>query len=208
MVRTILVVVAVLLLSSPALYAQTDSSIAVGAALTLYDPANPDAHHPTGVGVVGRLRRGSGLGVTVGLDWFTSDLQTDVGGALTPVGTMRIRPIMAGVSYIRQYRRYAISGGLVAGWAINSLQQTDAERAAYRSHVGIPDASVSISNCLAVRPDVTLWYELGHHLAASASVSYMLARPTLTAAGATGRRVDSVNLNATVITFAVAYGVF
>jgi hypothetical protein len=208
MVRTIPVVVALLLVFSPSLYAQTDSSIAVGVALTFYDPANPDAHHPTGVGLVGRLRRGSGLGATVGMDWFTSDFQTNVGGQPTLVGRMTIRPLMAGVSYIRQFRRYAVSTGVVGGWAFNSLTESDAERTAYGESVGLPGASVSVSNCLAVEPNVTFWYELGHHFAASASVAYMLARPTLTATAAAGRRADTVNLSATVITFAVVYGVF
>ena len=93
---------------------------------------------------------------------------------------------MAGVSYIRQFHRYAVSTGVVGGWAFNSLSQSDAERAAYGTRVGIPGASVSISNCLAVEPNVTFWYELGHHFAASASVAYMVARPTLTAQGADG----------------------
>ncbi len=208
MVRTTLAAVAALLLVSPALYAQTDSSIAVGVAVTLYDPANADAPHPTGFGLVGRLRRGSGLGATVGMDWFTSDLRADVGGQSTPVGHMTIRPLMAGVSYIRQFHRYAVSTGVVGGWAFNSLSQSDAERAAYGTRVGIPGASVSISNCLAVEPNVTFWYELGHHFAASASVAYMLARPTLTARGPAGTRADTINLSATVITFALVYGVF
>jgi hypothetical protein len=208
MLRTSLAAFAALLMVSPALYAQTDSSIAVGVALTLYDPANADAHHPTGVGLVGRLRRGSGLGATVGMDWFASDLRAEVGGQPTPVGHMSIRPLMAGVSYIRQFHRYAVSTGIVGGWAFNSLSQTDAERSAYANRVGIPGASVSISNCLAVEPNVTFWYELGHHFAASASVAYMLARPTLTARGPAGTRTDTVNLSATVITFALVYGVF
>jgi hypothetical protein len=55
---------------------------------------------------------------------------------------------------------------------------------------------------------VTFWRELGHHFAASASVAYMLARPTLTARGPGGMRADPINLSATVITFALVYGVF
>lgn len=205
---TALAALAALLLVSPAVCAQTDSSIAVGVALTLYDPANPDANHPTGVGLVGRLRRGSGLGATVGMDWFASDLRADVGGQPTPVGRMSVKPLMAGVSYIQQFHRYAVSAGIVGGWAFTSLSQSDAERTAYGNQVGIPGASVSISNCLAVEPNVTFWYELGHHLAASASVAYMVARPTLTASGPAGTRADRVNLSATVITFALVYGVF
>lgn len=208
MLRTTLAVGATLLLFSPAVFAQTDSSIGVGVAVTIYAPTNPDAHNPVGFGLVGRLRRGSGLGATVGLDWFTSDVQTGIGGQMAPLGTAIIRPVMGGLSYIRQYHRYALSTGLVGGWAFNSLRQGEAARALYRDRSGIPDARLSISNCLAVRPDVTLWYELGNHLAASASLSYMLAKPTVTGRGATGRRTDTVNLNAAVITFAVVYGVF
>jgi hypothetical protein len=207
-VRALLAAIAFVLLSGPALHAQTDSSIGVGLALTLYDPANPMADHPTGIGLIGRLRRGSGLGATVGLDWFTSNVQAEIGGQPTPLGTMSIRPVMVGVSYIRQYHRYALSGGLVAGWSFNSLRQTAAEQAEYRDHAAAPDARLSISNCLAVRPDVTLWYELGHHLAVSASLSYMFARPTITATSALGQRADAVNLGATVFTFGFVYGVF
>jgi hypothetical protein len=206
--RTALAAATVVLLVSPALYAQTDSSIAVGVAVTFYDPANADALHPTGFGLVGRLRRGSGLGATVGMDWFASDLRTDVGGQSTPVGHVTIRPFMAGVSYIRQFHRYAVSTGIVGGWSLNSLAQSDTERAAYATRVGIPGASVSISNCLAVEPNVTLWRELGHHFAASASIAYMVARPTLTARGPSGTRADTINLSATVVTFALVYGVF
>jgi len=179
---------------SPALHAQTDSSIGVGVALTLYDPANPDAHHSTGVGIVGRLRRGSGLGATIGFDWFTSDVQVAVDGQPAALGTITIRPVMAGVSYIRQYRRYAISGAIVAGWSFNSIRQNG--------------DLATISNCPAVRPDVTVWYELGHHFAASASVSYMFSRPTVTTTRASGQRSGIVNLNATVITFGFVYGAF
>jgi hypothetical protein len=207
-VRTTVAAIAALLLVSPALYAQTDSTIAVGAALTFYDPANANAHHPTGFGLVGRLRRGSGLGVTVGMDWFTSDLRAEVEGQPTPIGHMSIRPLMAGVSYIRQYHHYAVSAGIVGGWSFNSLSQSNPERLAYGYSIGTPVASVSISNCLAVEPNVTFWRELGRHFAASASVAYMVARPTLTARGPIGTRADTINLSATVVTFALVYGVF
>jgi hypothetical protein len=203
-----LAALAILLMFSPAVQAQSDSSIAVGVALTLYDPANPRADHPTGVGLVGRLRRGSGLGATVGLDWFKSNVQTEIGGQAAPLGTINIRPVMVGVSYIQQYHRYAISGGLVAGWAFNSLRQTEAERAVYRNRAALPDARLAVSNCFALRPDVTIWYELGNHFAASASVGYMVSRPTVTTSSALGQRAETVNLSATVITFGFVYGVF
>jgi hypothetical protein len=207
-VKTLIAAIALLLVSSPALYAQTDSSIAVGVALTLYDPANDQAHNPPSVGVIARMRRGSGLGATVGLEWYRSDIQTPIGGQLMPLGAMNARPVMAGVSFTRQYSRYALSGALVAGYAFNSLRATSAAQAAYRDRFNMPNARIQISNCFAFRPDVTLWYELGHHFAASASIAYIFGQPTVTAVSQVGRRADPLNISATVITFGFAYGVF
>ena len=206
--RSILVGLVVLLAFSPAAHAQSDASIAVGVALTLYDPANPEADHPAGVGLIARMRRGSGLGATVGLDWFKSEVQTEVGGQPVPLGTMNVRPLMVGMSYSRQYHRYAISGALVAGYAFNTLRQNGGTRAAYLDRLGVQDARLEISNCFAFRPDVTIWYELGHHFAASASIAYLFARPTVTTDSALGRRSSTVNLSATLLTFGFAYGVF
>jgi hypothetical protein len=208
LVRPALAAAVFIMLLAPAARAQTDSVVAVGVAATFYDPASADAHHPAGVGIVARLRRGSGLGATVGMDWFTSDLRVEAGGQPTPVGRMSIKPLMAGVGYIKQFRRYAISTGVVAGIALNTLSQSDSQRAAWGDHAGLPGANVSISNCLAVEPNLTLWYELGHHFAASASVAYMVARPSLTASSAAGTRSERINLSATVITFGFVYGVF
>jgi hypothetical protein len=207
-VKTLIAALALLLVSSPALHAQTDSSIAVGVALTLYDPASEHTHNPPSVGLIARMRRGSGLGATIGLEWYKSEVQTTIGGQLVPLGDMNARPVMAGVSFTRQYSRYALSGALVAGYSFNSLRATPAAHAAYRDRFALPDARIGISNCFAFRPDVTLWYELGHHLAASASIAYVYARPTVTADSAAGRRVDPLNISATVITFGLAYGVF
>jgi hypothetical protein len=198
----------VLLAASPALYAQSAAGLGVGAALTLYDPASQQADNPPAVGVIARMRRGSGLGATVGLEWYTSSVRTDVGGQPVPLGDIHVRPVMAGVSYIRQYRRYALSTALVAGYSFNSLRPTAAAQAAYQDRLGMPNVRLEVANSFAFRPDVTLWYELGHHFAASASLAYLFARPTVTAVSSTGRRDARLDLSATVITFGVAYGVF
>jgi hypothetical protein len=207
-VKTLIAAIALLLVSSPALHAQTDSSIAVGVALTLYDPANEQTHNPPSVGLIARMRRGSGLGATIGLEWYKSEIQIPIGGQLVPLGAMNARPVMAGFSFTRQYSRYALSGALVTGYSFNSLRATPAAQAAYRDRFDMPNARIQISNCFAFRPDVTLWYELGHHLAASASIAYVFAQPTVTAVSPVGRRVDPLNISATVITFGFAYGVF
>jgi len=188
--------------------AQTDSVVAVGVSVSLPEPTNSLADHHTGFGLVGRLRRGTGLGFSLGLGWFTSDVQTELDGQLAPLGTMTIRPLMLGASYAWQFSRFAVSAGLVGGWSFNSIKQTAAQQRIYGSLAGMPDASVSVENGWALRPGVTVWHELGHHFAVAASVGYMINRPTVTTRGAAGERRDAVNLSATVVSFGFLYGVF
>jgi hypothetical protein len=182
--------------------------IGVGVSVSLPIATNPEADHHTGVGIIGRLRRGTGLGFSLGLGWFTSDVQNEIDGQVAPLGTMTVRPLMFGASYAWQFSRFALSAGLVGGWSFNSIKQTAAEQRVYGTLVGMPDASVSVENGWAVRPGVAFWYELGHHFAAGASVGYMINRPTVTVRGAAGEMRDTVNLSATVVSFGFLYGVF
>jgi hypothetical protein len=200
--------ISLLLLSAPAVHAQNDSVVAVGGAFTFMVPDDSKADHRPGIGVAARLRRGSGLGFSLGLEWFTSEVQTDVAGKPVPLGTMTIRPLMFGVSYSRQFARYALSAGVVGGWSFNSISQTAGQQRIYGDAIGMPDAHVSVGTGWAVRPSVTLWYELGNHFAAAASIGYIFDRPTVTTQGAAGQRRDTVNLNATAISFGFVYGVF
>jgi hypothetical protein len=206
--KATLAAIVLLLVSGSAVSAQTDSVVAVGVSVALYEPTNPQADHHPGVGVVGRLRRGTGLGFSLGLGWFTSDVQTEFDGQVAPLGTMKIRPLMLGASYAWQFGHFALSAGLVGGWSFNSITQTPEQQRAYGNLVGMPDASVSVGTGWAARPSVTFWRELGNHFAAAASVGYMINRPTVTTSGAAGVRKDTVNLSAAVISFGLLYGVF
>ncbi|HEY3382866.1 MAG TPA: hypothetical protein VGK32_13910 [Vicinamibacterales bacterium] len=206
--RLALAVIAVCLAAVPAAHAQSDSALAVGVAVSIYDTTSANAKNPVGFGLVARLRRGSGFGATMGLDWFKSEIQTTIGGEQTPVGTVRIRPLMFGVSYARQYAKLSIGGSLVAGYAFNTLRETDRARAAYRDRLDVPDAGFHAANCFAWRPDVSLWYEMGNHIGVLASLSYIGARPTITTTSRLGRHDESVNVGAAMLTFGVVYGIF
>ena len=192
----------------PAAFAQSDSAVAVGVAVSLYDATNPNAENPVGVGLIGRLRRGSGLGATVGLDWFKSNVRTEIGGELTPLGSLSIRPIMAGPSYSRQFAHFSVTASVVAGYAFNSIRNTDRAAAAYADRLGLAGAGFHVSNCFAWRPDFSFWYELGNHFGLMASVSYMGARPTVTTTTRLGSSSETINVSAPMLTLGFSYGVF
>jgi hypothetical protein len=189
-------------------WAQKDSVLVVGVATSIYEATDPHVDNPTGVGLVARLRRSSGVGFTVGLDWFKSNVYQDIDGTRTQVASLRMKPIMAGIALTRQYSQFAVSGSLVVGYSFNSIGATAAAQAAY-ARMGQPGTTFGISNCLAYRPDFSIWWELGNHFGLLTSVSYMGARPTLTTTSPTGG-VSSrvVNTSAPMVTLGIAYGVF
>jgi hypothetical protein len=207
-VKAPVVAVALLLLSASAAHAQTDSVVGVGGSISFLVPTDPNVNARPGFGLVARLRRGSGLGVSLGLDWYTSDVEIPIDGQAAPVGALTVRPVMLGASYTRQFSRYALTAGFVGGWSFNSMKQSDLQRRIYGEVVGIPDPQLSVANCWAARPSVSFWYELDNHFAALASVGYMFVRPTVTTRGAAGQRSDSVNLGSVVFSIGFVYGVF
>lgn len=200
-------IVLLLVLSSTA-QAQKDSVVAVGGTFTYLVPASDQADLHSGVGVTARLRRGTGVGFVLGFQWFSADVRTEIDGQQVPLGAMTIRPLMFGVSVGRQFAKFAVGAGLVGGWSFNSISQTPAQQQAYRDAVGMPDAEVSVATGWAVRPSVTLWRELGRHFGAFVSAGYIFNRPTVTTRGAGGRWQNTVNLDASILSFGVAYGVF
>jgi hypothetical protein len=191
-----------------AVSAQNDSVVGVGGGVSFYAATDPNVETRSGLGLVGRLRRGTGLGFSLGLEWFTSDVRTDVDGEVVPLGTVTVRPVMVGASYSRQFARFALTAGIVGGWSFNSVSQTPAQQKTYGDAIGMPDAHLSVSNCWVTRPSVTVWYELDNHFGAFASMGYAMVRPTVTAHGAAGQRGEAVNLSGGVVSFGLAYGVF
>jgi len=48
--------------------------------------------------------RREGWGPSFGLSWLTAELRAPVDGQRTPIGTVKLRPVMAGVAYARFIR--------------------------------------------------------------------------------------------------------
>jgi hypothetical protein len=203
-----LAAILLVLASGSAALGQNDSVVGVGGGMSFFAATDPNVDTRPGLGLVGRLRRGTGLGFSLGFAWFTSDVRTDVEGEVVPLGAIAVRPVMAGASYTRQFHRFALTTGIVGGWSFNSIAQTPAQQKVYREAIGMPDASLTVSNTWVFKPGVTLWCELDNHFGAYASVGYSMVRPTVTTHSAGGQRGETVNLSAGVLAFGFSYGVF
>ena len=147
MSKAALTALVLVLTSGSAVSAQNDSVVGVGGDVSFHAATDPNVETRPAWGLVGRLRRGTGLGFSLGLSWYTSDVRTDVDGEIVPLGAIIVRPVMVGASYSRQFARFALTAGIVGGWSFNAVSQTPAQQKNYGDAIGMPDAHLSVSDC-------------------------------------------------------------
>jgi len=117
--------------------------------------------------------RRSGWGPSFGLNWFTGDVRVAVDGTKVTLGEVKVRPVMAGVSYAIIRGRAITNLSLVGGYAFNRARVTYA----------LPEgtsASMHIGNAWVVRPNVGLTFALRPRLALVGGVGYVFSKPSIT----------------------------
>jgi hypothetical protein len=187
--------------------AQKDSVVTVGGAFSVYRSTDEHVSSPWGVGIVMRLRRSSGFGGTIGFNWIRATVDEPASGQDAKLGTLLVRPLMAGVTYTRQYAHFAVGGSLVAGYAFCGLRETAGAAEALAS-VGQPGAVFTVSNAFVYRPSFSVWWELGNRFGLLTSVSYIATRPEITTTTPTGTSRRTVNFSAPFVTVGIGYGIF
>jgi hypothetical protein len=110
-----------------------------------------------------------GLGLTLGFGWYTADLTlSDVSGD-AEVGDLRIRPLMAGVSYTWVKGKVAAGVSINAGISFNTIRLNDQ----YRSFFGPgTEVRVDASNSFAARPQFRVEYAVARKVGVYSSVGY------------------------------------
>ena len=114
-----------------------------------------------------------GWGPSFGLSWFKGDIAVSLDGRRTTIGEVKVRPVMAGVSYTMDFGRARASISLVGGYAFTSATLSAALPSGTSAAIDINDAWV-------VRPGVGVTYALKRRLALVGSLSYVYATPTVT----------------------------
>ena len=197
----------VLAFAAPA-SAQKDSVLVLGGSFSAYRPSSDDVENTWGIGLVARLRRDSGFGGTIGLNWFRGDVNGDIGGsqdaprdgAGPPAdGGRRLHPALRAASrWEGPWSPATRSTGFgTTGAASDAL-----------AALGQPGATFDITDTFVWRPSLSVWWELGNRFGLMTSVSYLSLRPeivTTTTAGTTRRRVD---MSAPVFSVGLGYGIF
>lgn len=111
----------------------------------------------------------TGLAPTIGFGWYRADLKLPGVSGDRRVGQLRVRPLMAGISYTKVTGRLATGVSVNAGISFNSIKLDDA----YNSFFG-PTAQVRVdsSHSFAVRPQVRVEYSVARKVGVFSSLGY------------------------------------
>lgn len=182
----------------PGSSATRNRRVAVGVSLGRQDPSNGNLDSNMTLGPMVRLGVGRGLGIGVGFSWFRTDLAADTSETL---GRLTIRPIMAGLNYtLNDQTRWALSLSMVAGLAFNSFS---IQQSAVRDGLAL-----AVDNSFAMRPGVSLWYDINSRTAFNVFSGYVVTRPRMTFLDDGQFTQRSVRADAAVFSVGLAYKLF
>ena len=132
-----------------------------------------------------------GWGFHWGMNWYAVKLERPIGGNVTELGELHVRPVMAGYGYTYQIRRYAVTADVLGGYAIGNIKISDPASAAYQRTLGVSSAEANASNAVVLKPEIGVWYDVTRKLYFNVNAGYMMARPDVeivTSAGVDKRK--------------------
>jgi hypothetical protein len=168
------VAIAVLLVSlASSAAAQTEGRVSVGGSITFIKPTDNEVNSVLGGGPLVRLNPRKGWGIAGALNWFRADLENPNGDS-GDFARLRIRPLMAGVSYTVGEQPLLVSFSIVAGPSFNKFSFRDDFVNGLPSGLR-PTADVETS--FAVRPGVSITYSVAPRVGLVGFGGYMINRP-------------------------------
>lgn len=190
-------------------HAQTGGRFAIGAESGSRIPAYSSAGWGKAGGITWRIGHSrEGWGWRYGLGWYSTDLTRDVGELTTKMGELKIRPLMGGYGYTHIIGRAALSANLVAGYTFASLSQHIDFNEAYRNRLGVQSVQADVGNTFAVRPGVSLWYDLNEKIGLNINGTYTVARPRLTLRSPLGAEQERLRADMFAIKIGFVYSIF
>ena len=209
--------ICLLCLSAPRAYAQDEAHLknrfAIGGEFKVKtsDRASKEdyARGQLGPGLLWRFGTAkSGWGFHWGLNWYAVKLERPIGGAVTELGELKVRPFMAGYGYTHIIKRYSVTGDVLAGYALGSIGLSDPAVDAYRRTLGVPAVSARATNTLVLKPEIGVWYDFTRKVYLNVNAGYMLARPDVSVETAAGIDRRTARADQYLVKVGVVYSIF
>jgi hypothetical protein len=194
--------------------AQTNNKFAIGGDFKIRatDRASNDdyAHGRLGPGLLWRFGHGhEGWGFHWGLNWYAVDIDRPIGGLVTELGELKVRPIMAGYGYSYRLRpRLSITGAVLGGYAFGSIGLVPSAVNAYERRLGSQSVTARASNTFVLKPELNVWYDLNKDFGLNINAGYMIARPDVIVDTTAGQDRRTARADQFVVRVGVVYSIF
>jgi hypothetical protein len=142
------------------------------------------------------------------LNWYELKFDGPVGDEMTPLGRLKIRPVMGGYGYSLRSGRVAASTTFVGGVSFNSFDEDDRARLAYARQLETTLLRISAANGLAARAELGVWFDIDDRFGLLTSVGYMLARPRITIVTGNGEEERRLRADAVKLQVGLVYAIF
>jgi hypothetical protein len=197
----------------PSAQAQTNSRFAAGAdvsmAMTGRSSSDDYAHGGVLVEPLWRFgRTDPGWGFHWGLNWYEVTVDRPVGGVVTEIGSVKIRPIMAGYGYNWVRGKNAVSANLLGGFAFSSAELGDGVATVYRNRLGVDAFDAEASNGFVLKPEIDFWHDINKLFGLNVNIGYMLARPDVTINTSNGIDRRTVRADQFLVKVGLVYSIF
>jgi len=180
----------------------------IGVGFAHYDPTSDQGHTSQGIVVAYRWHSfSSGWGPTFGLDFHTTDFDQTLGGLNAPLGTYRMRALLAGFGYTKHVKRFSASANMAGGYAFNNFN-VDKDAGPTFAGAGVSLVGVHVDNSWVLKPSISAWYDVLSHVGVGVSAAYLVARPQETITMAAGIQKQHLKTDAFELAAGVTFGVW
>jgi hypothetical protein len=200
-------------LSSGRAFAQTDNRFALGLdyIVRTSDHASTEdyAEGQLGPGLLWRFGTGKpGWGFHWGLNWYAVKIDRPIGGSVTELGELHVRPVMAGYGYTWAIHRTKVTAAVLGGYAIGSIALEPHVSDAYRTATGAQWATGRASNTFVLKPEIGAWYDLTRKIGVNVNAGYMMARPDVAVSTSVGVDKRTARADQFILRVGAVYSIF
>ena len=135
-------------------------------------------------------------------------LERPIGGTVTELGELKVRPFMAGWGYTHLIRRYSITADVLGGYALGSMTISDPAIDGYRRMLGVQTVTASATNTLVVKPEIGVWYDFTRKAYLNVNAGYMMARPDVTITTSARTDLRKALADQFIVKVGVVYSIF
>jgi hypothetical protein len=196
------VILCLLLATPPLASAQTGAYISAGPSGGASIAVSDQLGSTRSIGISVRIPRPSGISFAWDIGSQTSNFHDHTTGVEFTLGTLTVRPVLAGVAFARRSNRFETVFTITSGPAFVGFDVGSAAHGALLDRMGPFEARTR--HTIAVFPKLTVFADLNARVGLSFAAGYLIARShlTLAAASATSRidiTADVIKLNAGVL---------